>query len=130
MKFLLDTDTCIYIINGRIAPLEDRVSQGCCISPVVLGELLYGAAKSDRVQFNRRRVEVFAATVNVVPLTAEVAASYGELRVWLEQRGLTIGVNDLWIAAHAKSLGCALVTNNQREFSRVPDLPLANWLDP
>ena len=129
MKHLLDTDTCIYAINGRVAGFERHDPQGCCISPIVLGELLYGARKSGNAQHNLEEVMTFVGMISVAPLTEEVSDAYGELRALLEKQGQTIGGNDLWIAAHAKHLDCTLVTNNQREFKRVPGLKLANWID-
>ena len=129
MKFLLDTDTCIYAINGRVAGFERHDPRDCCISPIALGELIYGANKSSNARRNLQEVAAFVAMLAVAPLTEEVAAVYGELRALLEKQGQVIGGNDLWIAAHAKHLDCTLVTNNQREFKRVPGLKLANWVD-
>lgn len=96
-------------------------------SVVVAGELKAWIVKS-----NSKRLERLIATtlvaVPVLPLGPEVADVYGELRIKLERTGSLIGSNDLWIAAHAISLGAIIVTDNVREFARVPDLPVENWL--
>jgi len=129
VKYLLDTDTCIYAIKGRISRFERYEPLDCGISIIVLGELLDGAHKSAKIQHNLKEVATFTAMIEVLELSGKCANTYGEIRTVLEKRGETIGGNDLWIAAHAKTIGCTLVTNDQLEFKRVPGLKLANWLD-
>ena len=97
------------------------------LSVITYGELLYGAERS---QQRKRALESLARLVSllpVLPLSEEAASAYGEIRATLEKRGEMIGGHDLWIAAHAKSAGLTLVTNNEREFKRVPGLKLQNW---
>jgi len=125
---MLDTDTCVYAMKDRIARFERYSPLDCGISTVVLGELLYGCRRSRRIAHNLKVTQAFIELVTVVQLDGDAAGVYGELRAHLAGRGEIIGANDLWIGAHAKSLGCTLVTNNQREFKRVPGLKLANWL--
>lgn len=130
--YMLDTNTCIYVINKR--PIEvlgrfERVSKGeLCISVVTYAELLYGVARSERVAHNRHIVEQFAARLEVCPWDQTVAGAYGSIRCDLEKTGQPIGAMDLLIAAHALSRGCTLVTNNLKEFGRVPGLQTDNWM--
>ena len=125
---MLDTDTVIYLRDGRIprARLE-RLSPGSLVMSIVsYGELYFGARKGRR----RHAMEILEVVVAGVPplmMDAEVARHYGDLRAKLEARGETIGGNDLWIAAHALSTKLILVTNNEREFRRVPGLKIENW---
>ena len=100
-----------------------------CISAVTLAELLHGVEKSERRERNRAAVEDFGARLDVLPYGDKAAAHYGEIRAGLERKGTPIGVNDLHIAAHARSEGLTLVTNNMREFERVEGLRLVNWLE-
>jgi tRNA(fMet)-specific endonuclease VapC len=97
------------------------------VSVVTYGELRLGAEKSDRRQAALGELELFALAVPVLPLDQQVAEIYAKIRLDLQQRGLIIGANDLWIAAHCLQLGLTLVTNNQREFKRIPNLPIENW---
>jgi tRNA(fMet)-specific endonuclease VapC len=131
LKLLLDTNICIYIARERPASALTQFRRHAIgevgMSAITSGELLYGAAKSaspGKVYDVLRRL---AEWVPVLPLDEAVAERYGALRATLEQQGTTIGNNDLWIAAHALALGVALVTNNEREFSRVQGLKLQNW---
>lgn len=129
--YMLDTDICIYFRRGRSQGLTDRFASltfgQAIMSVVTYGELRHGAEKSDR---RDRNIEVLEALVGLYPvedLTVEVARRYAEIRAELERRGELIGQNDLWIAAHAQSLGLTLVTNNEREFRRIPGLTVENW---
>lgn len=130
LRYMLDTNICIDVIKHHPPPLRDafnRHSEHLCISSVVLAELLYGAEKSAQPDHNRDTVERFAAHLDIVHFDDRAAAHYGRLRADLERQGQPIGPYDLMIAAHARSLGLTLVTNNEREFQRVPGLLLENW---
>ena len=102
----------------------------CAISQIVLGELEYGVCNSpsERQQQNRQSLYDFLSTVQVYPLSNEVAAFYGDIRAFLRRQGTPIGPNDLWIAAHALAGNIPLVTNNIREFERVPKLKIETWM--
>jgi tRNA(fMet)-specific endonuclease VapC len=131
-SYLLDTNICIYIHHRRPAQVIERFkrikSGDAVISVVTYGELIFGAQKSRRQVEALQIVEEFASTVGVMPLPMRAATIYGELRAELEARGEVIGGNDLWIASHAKAEGLTLVTNNEREFKRVPGLNVENWV--
>jgi tRNA(fMet)-specific endonuclease VapC len=125
---MLDTDTVIYLRDGLVprARLE-RLSQGSVVMSIIsYGELYFGAKKGKRRQA-MEILEQIAAGVPPLMMDAEVARRYGDLRSELEVRGQSIGGNDLWIAAHALSTKLILVTNNEREFRRVPGLKIENW---
>ena len=129
---LLDTNICIYIINARppgvLAHFERYRLGDVGISSVVASELAYGVAKSRSVR-NRQALEMFLAPLEVLPFDEEAVWVYGDLRAELERDGRSIGALDTMIAAHALSLDATLVTNNFREFSRVPRLNLENWVE-
>lgn len=128
---LLDTNICIYIINAKPPAVLARFQQyrmgdvGMC--SVVAAELAFGVAKSESVR-NRQALEMFLAPFIILPFDASAAWIYGELRSDLERRGTPIGSMDTMIAAHALSQQAVLVTNNTREFSKVPGLQLDNWV--
>lgn len=131
LKYLLDTNIVIYVIKRR--PLEVmgvfNENTGCmAISAITLSELYHGAEKSAKVAQNRAVVEEFASMLEVLPYSAKASHHYGAIRAELEKAGRPIGVNDLHIAAHARSEGLTLVTNNGGEFERVPGLLLENWV--
>jgi len=130
-RYMLDTNMCIYLRQDRPPEVTKRFRQmqhgDAVLSVITYGELLYGAERS---QQRKRALESLARLVSllpVLPLSEEAASAHGEIRATLEKRGEMIGGNDLWIAAHAKSAGLTLVTNNEREFKRVPGLKLQNW---
>lgn len=129
---LLDTNICIYIINARPPAVLARFHQfrlgDIGLSSVVAAELAYGVAKSGSAR-NRQALEGFLAPLEVVPFDEHAAWAYGELRADLERRGQPIGALDTMIAAHALCLDALLVTNNTREFERVPGLKLENWAE-
>lgn len=131
LRYMLDMDTCIYVLKYQPPAVREafnRHSEHLCTSSVVLAELLYGAEKSAQPDHNRDTVERFVARLDVVAFDDHAAAHYGRLRADLERDGRPIGPYDLMIAAHARSLGLTLVTNNAREFERVPGLLLENWV--
>ncbi len=131
MRYLLDTNICIYIRQKRPAEVLrrfERLTVGdAAISAVTYGELRYGAEKSASRAAALRRLQDLVGLIPVLPLAATVGERYGEIRAVLEQAGQVIGNNDLWIAAHAKDAGLTLVSNNEREFRRVPGLKVENW---
>lgn len=131
LKYLLDTNIVIYVIKRR--PLEaleifNRHHGRMAISSITLAELVHGAEKSSDVSRNLAVVEDFVSRLEVIAYDDKAAWQYGNIRATLEKAGQPIGVNDLHIAAHARSNGLTLVTNNLREFERVPGLLLENWV--
>lgn len=131
LKYLLDTNIVIYVIKRRpIAALAvfNRHHGRMAISAITLAELLHGAEKSSDPARNLAVVEDFCSRLEVLPYDMPAAAHYGGIRATLERQGTPIGVNDLHIAGHARSQGLVLVTNNLREFQRVPGLLLENWV--
>ena len=130
-RYLLDTNICIYIRRQRPAEVLARFKRlkpgEAVLSVITYGELLYGAEKSRERDQALELLREFTEFVPVVPMPAEAALAYGSIRAALEAKGAVIGNNDLWIAAHAKSAELTVVTNNEREFARVPGLKLQNW---
>lgn len=130
MLYLLDTDICIYVINERpaqvLAQFLAHEDEGIGISAVTAAELHYGVSKSGS-QRNRRALDGFLAPLTLFEFDAAAARAYGEVRAGLEKKGVPIGPLDTQIAAHAVALGLVLVTNNVREFRRVPGLRVENW---
>jgi tRNA(fMet)-specific endonuclease VapC len=131
MKYMLDTDMCIYVIKQKPGSAIRRLRRthvlDVCISAITLSELEHGVAKSSRPDRNRMALAEFLAPLQVVPYDDMAAQKYGTLRACLEQRGTPIGSLDMLIAAHALALDCTLVTNNEAEFARVPQLRVQNW---
>jgi len=132
LRYLLDTDICIYLARNQPPAVAERLTrvplETVAISVVTYGELAYGAERSQRTSETLAQLERFASVVRVLPLDAGVSAQYGRVRAALERRGLPIGANDLWIAAHALALKVTLVTDNGREFRRVRGLRAENWV--
>lgn len=130
-RYLLDTNTCIYIINRQpLAVFEHfaRLRAGqVAISGISGAELHFGVAKS-RSERNLQALDKFLAPLDVLPFDEAAMRAYGDLRAHLEREGTPIGTLDTLIAAHALALDCVLVTNNLREFQRVPGLRLENWV--
>ena len=130
MKYLLDTDTCVYLIKRNPAQVHERFRRhrlsSVALSTIVVSELSWGAAKSGLPK-NVEALDAFLAAFQVVAYDQSAAFVYGRLRADLERRGTPIGPLDMLIAAHALSLDMTLVTNNEREFRRVPDLRIENW---
>ncbi len=131
LRYLLDTNIVIYVLKRRpvavLATFNDNASR-MAISSITLAELLHGAEKSSRVSENLAVVEDFCSRLDVLPYGPKAAQHYGAIRAALEKRGQPIGVNDMHIAAHARSEGLVLVTNNMGEFLRVPGLEVENWV--
>jgi len=131
MKFMLDTNTCIYIIKRKPPDVIRRfkrteISQ-IGISSITLSELLYGVSKSSRPEQNQLALTQFIAPLEILPYGDEAAQYYGDLRAHLEKQGTPIGSLDMLIAAHALSIPCTLVTNNEKDFIRIPNLKIDNW---
>ena len=130
LRYLLDTDTCIFVIRTRPLAVLERFRQHegrLAISAISLAELLHGAERSADPARNLRWVEDFRSRLDVLPYAEKAATHYGAIRAALERVGNVIGINDLHIAAQARSEGLTLVTNNLREFTRVPGLLVENW---
>lgn len=130
MRFMLDTNICTYAIKNRpaavIAALRQHAAQGVGVSIVTVCELEFGVAKSGSAR-NAAALQQFLAQLTIADVDREASRHYGVLRAELEAAGTPIGPLDTQIAAHALALGVALVSNNTREFARVPGLRLADW---
>ena len=132
MKYMLDTNICIYLIKQQPRQMIDKF-QGIApgeitISTVTVAEMMYGVGKSQHKEKNKAALESFLAPLEIVDFNFRAAQHYGVVRAYLEKKGKPIGAYDLMIAAHALSLGLVLVTNNEREFQRIPDLIVENWV--
>ncbi len=131
LKYLLDTNIVIYVLKQRppeVREVFNRNQGRMAISAITLAELVHGAEKSQFPSRNLDVIEDFCSRLSVLAYSAEAAHHYGSIRAALERQASTIGVNDLHIAAHARSDGLTLVTNNLDEFARVPGLLVENWL--
>jgi len=132
LKYMLDTNIVIYVIKRRpveVLEVFNAHAGQMCISSITLAELLHGVEKSSMITKNLRKVEDFVSRLEVLPYENTAASHYGDIRTNLERKGTVIGVNDLHIAAHARSEGLILVSNNVREFERVEGLRLENWIE-
>lgn len=131
MKYMLDTNIIIYAKNRKsdsvLKRLMSHMPSDLCISAITLAELEYGIANSSKPDQNRLALSLFLSGIEIMPFSADAAKEYGEIRKQLSDSGKLIGANDLLIAAHAKSLGLTLVTNNTDEFKRIKDLNIENW---
>ncbi|MBW2681301.1 MAG: type II toxin-antitoxin system VapC family toxin [Deltaproteobacteria bacterium] len=132
MKFMLDTNTCIYIIKKKPPDVIERFIQTeisqIGISSITLSELSYGVSKSSKPEQNQIALAQFIAPLEILPYGDDAAQYYGTLRTHLEKQGTPIGSLDMLIAAHALSTDCTLVTNNEKEFIRIPNLKIENWV--
>lgn len=136
MKYLLDTNIVSYFLRGQFANLEQRILDTeydqVCISVITAGELAYGFARANpsrRLTNLQAKLGALLQALPTRPMPAGVAEHYGRTRSALERNGTSIGGNDLWLAAHALAENLVLVTNNTREFERVPGLAVENWCD-
>jgi len=130
LKYMIDTNIAIYTLKNRPAKVRrafEEHSGELCLSSVSWGELVYGAEKSMQVEQNLSVIGGFAARLEITPFNTLSAMHFGQLRAELSRAGRLIGPYDLMIAGHARSLGLTLVTNNLREFKRVPGLRVENW---
>lgn len=132
MRFLLDTNICIYIIKCQPPQVLDKFRtldlSDVGISSITVAELEYGSYKSQRTEQNRAAFNQFLIPLEIVPFDERATQAYGQLRSQLERQGIVIGSMDMLIASQALSLGLILVTNNVKEFSRIPDLVIENWV--
>jgi tRNA(fMet)-specific endonuclease VapC len=132
MRYMLDTNICIYLIKKKPAQVLEKLKKlsiaDVAISSITLAELEYGVAKSSQPQQNSEALHAFVAPLEILPFDDRAACRYGEIRAFLEGKGKVIGAMDMLIAAHAGSLGLTLATNNLREFQRVPGLEVENWV--
>jgi len=132
LRYLLDTNIVIYVLKRRPVEVLSTFTANAsrmAISAITLAELLHGAEKSSRVSENMAAIEDFCSRLQVLPYGLKAAQHYGAIRAALEKLGQPIGVNDMHIAAHARSEGLVLVTNNLAEFARVPAMETENWVD-
>jgi len=130
LKYMLDTNIVIFTIKNRPAHVREAFKrhQGqMCISTVTIGELVYGAERSTQIERNLTNLEGFLARIEVAPFDLPAATHFGQVRAELYRIGTPIGPYDMMIAGHARSLGLTLVTNNLREFERVPGLRIEDW---
>jgi tRNA(fMet)-specific endonuclease VapC len=130
-RYMLDTDTCSYIMkrsNDKVLKrLQTVAVSDICISVITKAELLFGVELSARRQQDEMALSAFLRYVEVLDFSNGAALDYAKIRADLKRRGRMIGANDLFIAAHAHNLGLTLVTNNTREFGRIRNLVLENW---
>ena len=133
LRYLLDTNICIYIAKQRPPSVAKRFAKLAAgsvgMSLITYGELRYGAEKSNHREQALDSLSRLEALIPVISPDDLVGERYGVIRAALERAGTPIGNNDLWIAAHAQRLGVTLVSNNTREFERVPKLKLENWVE-
>lgn len=132
MKYMLDTNICIYIIRRKpqnvIEHFQKLSISDIGISSITLSEMDYGVEKSQKKEQNRIALLQFVSPLEIASYDATAARHYGEIRSALQKKGQTIGALDMLIAAHARSLNATLVSNNENEFSRVPNLKIENWM--
>ena len=130
-RYMLDTNMCVYLRRSRPAEVVRRFARlapgEAVISVVTHGELHYGAEKNPARERLLDSLKELLALLPINPLPTTAGAAYGAIRAALERRGEIIGNSDLWIAAHARAADLTLVTNNEREFRRVPGLRIENW---
>jgi tRNA(fMet)-specific endonuclease VapC len=130
-RYMLDTDTCSYIMRRSHPALLKKLSKvpvsNVCISVITKSELLYGVEVSPNRQQDEAAVDALLRYVEVLDFPDEASSHYAKIRADLKARGAMIGANDLLIAAHARSVGLTLITNNTREFRRVRNLSIDNW---
>lgn len=133
MTYMLDTNICIYAIKNKpeqvLRQLKANLQYGLCISAITLAELEHGVEKSASPEKNTVALMQFLAILDVLPFDDAAASEYGKICAYLQKQGTPIGTMDMLIAGHAKAEGLILVTNNVREFERVPDLEIENWAE-
>ena len=131
---MLDTNICIYLMKRKYESVSEKFNEEIqnqrevYISSITLAELEHGVQKSDCPEKNQLALLQFLAGVTILYFDDSAAIEYGKIRAYLEKRGTPIGIMDMLIAAHARVNGLTLVTNNTREFERVPNLDLENWV--
>ncbi|MBC2714622.1 MAG: type II toxin-antitoxin system VapC family toxin [Desulfobacteraceae bacterium] len=132
MKYLIDTNICIYIMNKRPTGIIHKFKLfdvgEIGVSTITISELQYGVSKSKNRKLNKQRIEEFLSPLEILPYDEIAATIYGDIRVQLEKRGEPIGPLDLLIAAHALSRNLVLISNNEKEFERVKNLKVEDWV--
>lgn len=130
--YMLDTDTCAFVLRRSSPPLLERIQaiplQQQSLSVITFAELLYGVQISSKKKANRAAVDLFVRHLTVLEWPKDAAEHYAEIRADLKKKGQLIGSNDLLIAAHARSVGAVVVTNNVKDFRRVKGLEVENWM--
>lgn len=133
MRYMLDTNICIYCIKHKpievFSRLQKCIDDDVCISVITYCELLHGIEKSKAIEKNKLALNLLLSNIDILSFDDLAAEQYGKIRANLENKGTPIGTLDTMIAAHAKSLDCTLVTNNIKEFKRVDNLKLENWVN-
>ena len=133
MTYMLDTNICIYIMKNKpekvLRRFKEELNNGIGISSITLAELEYGMKHSSNPAQNEQALLRFLVPLSVLPFGTDAASEYGTIRSFLQNKGTPIGPLDMLIAAHAKSEGLVMVTNNVREFERVPGLEIENWAE-
>jgi tRNA(fMet)-specific endonuclease VapC len=131
LAYMFDTDICSYLMKEKSTALVARIQtvpvNAVCMSAITRSEILFGIAVSPRPQKDRAAFDFLMQHLHALDYPASAAGDYAEVRATLKSQGAPIGPNDLLIAAHARFLGLILVTNNTREFQRVPGLKIENW---
>ena len=133
MRYMLDTNICIYAIRHKpekvLQKLQEVDPEDVCVSSVTYAELVHGVEKSAAIERNRLALSMLLANIEILNFDADAANCYGKIRAYLEKNGTPIGPLDMMIAGHAMSHGYTVVTNNVKEFSRVPHLKIENWAE-
>lgn len=133
MRYMLDTNICIYSIKHKpeqvFLRLQEHEPADICISSVTYAELVHGVEKSQAIEKNRLALALLLSNIEILNFDANAAECYGKIRADLEKQGTPIGPLDMMIAGHAKSLNYTVVTNNTKEFNRVPGLKFENWAE-
>lgn len=133
MRYMLDTNICIYSIKHKpeqvFLRLQEHEPADICISSVTYAELVHGVEKSQAIEKNRLALALLLSNIEILNFDANAAESYGKIRADLEKQETPIGPLDMMIAGHAKSLNYTVVTNNTKEFNRVPGLKIENWAE-
>lgn len=131
MKYMLDTNICIYVIRQKPAAVVQKFLEHdpneICVSAITHAELMYGVEKSQFPERDLTALMLFLSSISVLEFDLKAAMAYGKIRAGLERNGTPVGAMDMLIAAHAQSEGITLVTNNTREFSRIDNLQIENW---
>lgn len=133
MTYMLDTNICIYVIKHKpekvFQHMQENLQKGLCISAITLAELEHGIEKSSYPEKNRAALTRFLAIIDVLPFDELAANKYGKVCAYLQRQGTPIRTMDMLIAGHAIAADCIIVTNNVREFERVPGLTIENWVE-
>lgn len=133
MRYMLDTNICIYIIKHKpekvYTELQKHDPSEVCISSVTYAELIHGVEKSAAIEKNRLALALLLANIEIMNFDVNAANCYGKIRADLEKKGTPIGPLNMMIAGHAQSLSYTVVTNNVKEFSRVTNLDIVNWAE-